>query len=135
MFISFFQEVYLDILQTLSGVIADIILSSDRSKGTSTLVLSFDKQPINGEEIQVLSIEIYGEEASTIYPIAIPPQVFQFELIGVIRNADNRDSLVQGIYTILLQNFENVLDPTVIYSPEFEGSGGDMKKNVRHFDF
>ena len=83
----------------------------------------------------MLSIEIYGEEASTIYPIAIPPQVFQFELIGVIRNADNRDSLVQGIYTILLQNFENVLDPTVIYSPEFEGSVGDMKKNVRHFYF
>ena len=117
----------------MSGVIADIIISSDRSKGTSTLVLSFDKQPINGEEIQILTIEIYGEEASTIYPIAIPPQIFQFELIGVIRNADNRDNLVQGIYTILLQNLENVLDPTVIYSTNFEGSGGDMDKNVSHY--
>ena len=123
----------MDILQTLSGVIADIILGSDRNKGTSNLVLSFEKEQINGEEKQILTIEIFGEKASTVYPLPIPPQVFQYELIGAIQSAENRDNLVENIYTILFENLGNVLDPTGLNAPKHEGPIGNTKTNVRIF--
>ena len=120
----------MDILQTLSGVIADIILGSDTSKGVSTLTLSLEKKPINRDDKQILTVGIYGEKASTVYPIDVKSQVLQIELIDVIRNTDDRETLVQGIYTILLSNLENVLDPSVLDSSPVEGSGDAINKNV-----
>ena len=126
----YFQDVYLDILETLSGVIADIIISSDGSKGTSTLTLSLDKQLVSGNTEQILTIEIYGEQASTVYPIHLTTKVFQFELSDVIRNVNDRASLVEGIYTILLENLQDVLDPTALESNRFEGSDSGLDENV-----
>lgn len=117
-------------METLSGVIADIIISSERNKGTSTLTLSLAKKLVSGDMKQILTIEIYGEEASTVYPINLTTKQFQFELIDVIQNANDRASLVQGIYTILLQNLKDVLDPTELQSNRVEGSGSGLDTNV-----
>ena len=124
-----FQEVYIDNLKTLSGVIADMVLGSDKVKGTSTLTITFNKQPINGETKQVLTLKIYGEEASTVYPLDITSQTFQIELIDVIESSKDRDSLVQGIYSILAKNLNDLLEPsekTSTAEPQH-----DINKNVR----
>ena len=123
---------YLDILQTLAGVIADIIVNSDKSEGTSTLNLSFVKKAVNGETNQILTIQIYGEEASTIYPIDVTSQEFQIELLDLIQSNDNRESLVRDIYTILLQRLNQTLEPSILDSSHTEVFGNDPNRNVSH---
>ena len=126
-----FQEVYIDNLKTLSGVIADTVLGSDKVKGTSTLTITFNKQPINGETKQVLTLKIYGEEASTVYPLDITSQTFQIELIDVIESSKGRDSLVQGIYSILAENLNDLLEPSENNRTSTAEPQHDINKNVR----
>ena len=122
-------------MKTLSGVIADIILGSDRAKGTSTLVITFDKQLINGERKQILALEIFGEEASTLYPINIPSQTFEIELMEVINNSNDRKALVQGIYAVLALNLKDVLEPTASNQTPTEQPINDVNSNVSIFHY
>ena len=130
-----FQEVYIDNLKTLSGVIADMVLGSDKVKGTSTLTITFNKQPINGETKQILTLKIYGEEASTVYPLDISSQTLQIELIDVIENSNDRDSLVLGIYSILSENLNDLLEPTENNHTSTVVPQHDVDKNVRNHDY
>ena len=117
-------------MKTLSGVIADIVLASDRSKGTSTLVITLDKMLIDDVRKQILVLEIYGEEASTVYPINIPSQTLQIELLEVIEKSRDRNALVQGIYAVLTLNLKDLLEPT---EPEAQtdNTSDDSNNNVR----
>ena len=106
---------YLDILRTLSEVISDIILDSEKSTGSSTLNIQFDKQVIEDDLKQILKMDIFGEEATTVYQIHVPSQEFKFELLGEIQNADgDRKSLSEGIYNILMRNLKSILDPNTV---------------------
>ena len=113
-------------------MIADIIINSEKNKGTSTLKLSFDKKLVSDDIKQVLTLQIYGEEASTLYPINVPTNVFEFELADIIQSYSDREGLSQGIYTRLIQNLKAILDPTSLEATRFEGSGAgpDIKVDI-----
>ena len=108
-----------------------MILGSDKVKGTSTLEITFDKQRVNGEGKQILTLHIYGEEASTVYPLDIPSQILQIELIDVIENSRDRDGLVEGIFSILGENLNDLLKPKESNRHQAEEAQNDVNKNVR----
>ena len=125
---------YLDILQTLSEVISDIILDSDKNTGSSTLNLQFKKQVIEGDLKQILKMDIFGEEATTVYPTDVQSQEFKFELLGEIQNADgDRKSLSEGIYNILKRNLKGTLDPNAVKPITTNGSETETNENVSSF--
>ena len=124
----------MDILQTLSEVISDIILDSDKNTGSSTLNLQFKKQAIEGDLKQILKIDIFGEEATTVYPIDVQSQEFKFELLGEIQNADgDRKSLSEGIYNILKRNLKTTLDPNAGKPITINSSEIETNENVSSF--
>ena len=124
----------MDILQTLSEVISDIILDSDKNTGSSTLNLQFKKQVIEGDLKQILKMDILGEEATTVYPIDVQSQEFKFELLVEIQNADgDRKSLSEGIYNILKRNLKDTLDPNAVKPITTNGSETETNENVSSF--
>ena len=124
----------MDILQTLSEVISDIILDSDKNTGSSTLNLQFKKQVIEGDLKQILTMGIFGEEATTVYPIDVPSQEFKFELLGEIQNADgDRKSLSEGIYNILMRSLKSILDPNTVKPISIFGTEVETNQNVSSF--
>ena len=124
----------MDILQTLSEVISDIILDSDKNTGSSTLNLQFKKQVVEGDLKQILKMDIFGEEATTVYPIDVQSQEFKFELLGEIQNADgDRKSLSEGIYNILMRNLKSILDPNAVKPISIIGTEVETNQNVSSF--
>ena len=79
-------------------------------------------------------MDIFGEEATTVYPIDVPSQEFKFELLGEIQNADgDRKSLSDGIYNILKRNLKSTLDPNAVKPITINGSEIETNGNVSSF--